>query len=493
MSHELRSLLRERFGFSSFRPGQEALISAVFAGRDALGVLPTGGGKTLCFQLPAMALEGAVVVVSPLISLMKDQVGRARAVGLRAESVTSVETPGTQRRALKALEEGSLDLLFLSPERLATERTRDLLRRSRISLLAVDEAHCISEWGHDFRPAFRMIARVRPLIAAPVLAVTATATPKVRVDIREVLTLRSPKVVVTSFDRPNIFWWVRPEPDLPARIRHTAALLSRSRGQGATIVYAPTRRQVVNVRRALASLGHPAEAYHAGMEAPERQGVQARFLERRTNLIVATNAFGMGIDRGDVERVVHFALPGSLESYYQEAGRAGRDGCPSVAIGFVAAGDWRVPEGFLDRAFPAPRSVRRVLRRLRWTARRSGGRLEGEALLGKSRSHVPALRWLVRAGAVEANPALVRLVEDGETGHGEGADVPRARLTDRVPNLEALAVGRRQAGDRLRGIRRYVEGRGCRRKALLGYLGEALDRSTCASCDRCAGGRGPSA
>ncbi len=299
----LDAVLRDRFGYRAFRTGQRELVEAALAGRDAMGILPTGAGKTICYQVPAMMLGGLTVVVSPLVSLMEDQLRRARAVGLDARALHS-----------GSLVQGGVGLLLLAPERLESERFRSLLPRLEISLVAVDEAHCISMWGHDFRPAYRAIGALRDSVPAPVLALTATATPRVRSDIERALRMKRPVRFVGSFDRPNLIWAVRP------------------------------------VRRA--------EAYHAGLPTPERARVQAYFLENPAPVVVATNAFGMGIDRADVRLVVHDQLPGSLEDYYQEAGRAGRDGERALCLALVSPEDARVHRSFLDRAHPPIRRWR---------------------------------------------------------------------------------------------------------------------------------------
>ena len=485
----IHGILRTRFGFTSFRPGQERLIQGVTSGRDALGVLPTGGGKTLCFQIPAFALEGTVVVVSPLISLMKDQVGRATAVGLRARCITAMDRRSEQASALSEFTAGALDMLFVSPERLGTSGFRQRMADVRIALLAVDEAHCISEWGHDFRPPFREIARVRSLVSGPVLAVTATATPAVRDDITDVLALRDPIRVVTSFDRPNIFWAAQASVRGVDRVRDVVRTLRTQGDRGAAIVYAPTRSQVIALRRVLASVGLGAEAYHAGMTPDERKGVQERFLARDANLIVATNAFGMGIDRGDVDLVIHYGFPGSLESYYQEAGRAGRDGQPSRALAFVDRADWSVPRAFIDRSFPSVRRVHRVLGRLR----RAGASIPAKALQRFS-ADWPSLRWLVRVGAVGANEELRDRIEgDGAAGGWSGREEARILAMETAPDLASLKAARSDALRRLKAARRYASTRGCRRKALLGYLGEVPEWSRCGGCDRCAGRGAPPA
>ncbi len=490
-----RAVLKEKFGFDGFRPGQERLVGSVLAGRDTLGVLPTGGGKTLCYQLPAFMMSGLVVVVSPLISLMQDQVDRARRLGLRAASLTSQDPKDAQKRNERAIADGALDLLFCSPERLEARRLRGLLTSSPVSLITIDEAHCISEWGHEFRPAFRRIMRLREIVPAPVLAVTATATPAVRDDITRVLGMTDPLRVVTSFDRPNIRWLVARQRTGQERIRAMVRLIRRAPPEcedRALIVYAPTRRQVVSVRRALASQGVIGDAYHAALPSEERQTVQQRFMSGESNVVVATCAFGMGIDRGDVWAVFHYAFPGSLESYYQEAGRAGRDGAESIALGFVHRDDWKVPEAFLERSYPPPRDILLLLRKI--GSRGGAARFSSSgALIGPGSANVPHLKWLMRSGALRLDPALAEWIDSWPDGEADGPPVingPAFTLTGRPPNLGPLVAVRRQAADRLRGMQRYCGRRGCRRMALLRYLGEDPGRRSCGSCDRCERGRG---
>jgi ATP-dependent DNA helicase RecQ len=472
------SLLRRHLGYDAFRPGQEQLVRAVIAGRDALGILPTGGGKSVCYQVPALALGGLTLVVTPLVSLMEDQVGRARAAGLRAAHMSAAQGSAERREALARARSGALDVLFVAPERLELEAFRDALRGIGVRLLAVDEAHCISEWGHDFRPAYRRIGVLRSVLACPTLALTATATPNVRDDVLKSLALVRPLVVVRSFDRPNLSWSVLPGRSLEERVASTWALLRRL--PGCAIVYAPTRRTVERVRDGLANRGLATEAYHAGLDGTVRSRVQASFMGGNCRVVVATNAFGMGIDKPDVRTVIHVQLPGTLEAYYQEAGRAGRDGDPARCVAYWARGDRRLSRGFVDRTHPPGRVLRAVHRRLR--------RLASED--GRLALDDPGVAWAERLTA--------EWLEDA--GTGLLAALERAGGIRRVPSDErpprpVVGVRRALDGACVRTLRRralakvdavqdYARARGCRRRMLLRYFGEDAP-PRCGSCDRC--------
>ncbi len=336
-----RDVLRARFGFPDFRPGQRRAVRAALAGRSALVVLPTGGGKSLCYQIPALVLDGLAVVVSPLISLMQDQVGAARARGIWAAALTSASPPAERQRVLADVASGGLKLLYLAPERLLTGEAIGALRRARPSLLAVDEAHCVSEWGHDFRPAYRRLGLARLALGRPpTLALTATATRAVRDDIVDSLRLGPIERIVGSFDRPNLFLAARRVRDEEQRGR---VLLAHLRPfAGPTLVYVPSRRLAERWSRTLEHAGVIASPYHAGLEHALRRGIQQQFLANRLECVVATTAFGLGIDKPDVRRVVHLGLATSLEAYYQEAGRAGRDGKPSRSEVLWTKGDLKL-------------------------------------------------------------------------------------------------------------------------------------------------------
>ena len=342
----MKELLKTYFGYDSFRPLQEEIIGSVLRGSDALVIMPTGGGKSLCYQLPALGLNGLTLVVSPLIALMKDQVDALKANGVAAEFINSTLTYAEIARVQRQTQQGELKILYLAPERLALPDFREWLRTLKVSLVAVDEAHCISEWGHDFRPDYRTLGDLRRgMPSVPFIALTATATERVRRDIVTQLGLNEPQRFVASFDRPNLRYEVRPK---RGAFEHLVRLLTERKGESA-IIYCFSRKDTEELSERLCDEGFDALPYHAGMDAESRRKNQERFIRDAANVITATIAFGMGIDKPDVRLVVHQELPQSLEAYYQQTGRAGRDGLPSDCVLFYSYGDKIKQDFFIDR------------------------------------------------------------------------------------------------------------------------------------------------
>ena len=348
----MRELLKTHFGYDDFLPLQEQIIASVLKGNDNLVLMPTGGGKSLCFQLPALRLDGLTLVVSPLIALMKDQVDALKANGLAADFINSSLPQTEVRRVQMEALAGRLKILYVAPERLALDGFRAFLDRLDVSLIAVDEAHCISEWGHDFRPDYRNLKALRRLLPdAPVIALTATATPKVREDIVGQLALRDGRVFVSSFNRPNLSYDIRPKRKAYDVL---LGLLDRHRGEPA-IIYRFSRKDTENLAGRLSDDGIKALPYHAGLDGPVRRATQEGFVRDDVPVIVATIAFGMGIDKPDVRLVVHYDMPKSVEGYYQETGRAGRDGLPSDCVFFYSQAD-RIKHDFFIKKIETRRS-----------------------------------------------------------------------------------------------------------------------------------------
>lgn len=323
-------LLQESFGYTEFRSGQEKLIDAMLNGQDVLAIMPTGAGKSICYQIPAVLLPGITLIVTPSISLMQDQVAKLQKTGISACFINSTQTASERQSVLQTISIGRAKLVYIAPERLFLPDFTQLIQHLPVSMIAVDEAHCISQWGHDFRPAYRQIPRfIGSLMHRPVIAAfTATATVQVRQDIIEVLGLHQPEYLVMDFDRPNLYYEVRHAYDREFQLIRFIQKQPKACG----IVYCLTRRKTEEIAQFLCDNQIPAAAYHAGLEAAERRSVQQKFLHGIVPVIVATNAFGMGIDKPDVRFVVHLGMPRDLESYYQEAGRAGRDGMPAQCL-----------------------------------------------------------------------------------------------------------------------------------------------------------------
>ena len=342
--------LKKYFGYDSFRRGQEELIDAVISGRDCLGIMPTGAGKSICYQIPALVSEGVTLVVSPLISLMKDQVGSLVQNGVRAAYLNSSLTPRQYMKALDNMADGVYKIVYVAPERLSSPEFYSVCSWLDISLIAVDEAHCVSHWGQDFRPSYLKIAdfvsslRRRPTVCA----FTATATGEVGDDIIRLLALRDPFVITTGFDRPNLRFISEAPSDKKARLLE----LVHERRDSSGIVYCATRKNVEEIADYLTAKGFPAAMYHAGLPDDERARNQDEFVYDKKRIIVATNAFGMGIDKSNVSFVIHYNMPKNLESYYQEAGRAGRDGGNADCILLYSPGDVRTNRFLIENSEP---------------------------------------------------------------------------------------------------------------------------------------------
>ena len=464
---QARAVLNRSFGYPDFRPGQDTAIAAALRGRDVLVLMPTGGGKSLCYQIPSQLLDGVTLVVSPLISLMKDQVDGLEKAGIRATFVNSTLDGREIRRRLDTVEAGAVRLLYVAPERFASPGFLRRLDRLNVALFVVDEAHCISQWGHDFRPSYLRLGEVRDRLSCPAMTLTATATPEVREDMAIHVRLRKPLSVVKGFDRPNLHWHVLAARNDGEKDQLLVRLLGerkRDGGEGSAIVYASTRKRVDAVAHLLNRHGIRAGGYHAGIGAAARQRMQDDFIHGELRVICATNAFGMGIDKPDVRMVIHYNTPSTLEDYYQEGGRAGRDGERADCVLLHTYADRFTHQFLLEQAHPDRQVAEAVADLLRRAAQatsgsagdgqgstaRSGNRratgagapvvyLHGATfrqaarLAGGARRLQSVLRLLTTHGALEAEGAArsgpwVRIIASEARAADELSREPTARL-----------------------------------------------------------------
>ncbi|HMN05673.1 MAG TPA: RecQ family ATP-dependent DNA helicase [Flavobacteriales bacterium] len=451
MARDIHEVLRSVWGYAAFRPMQEEVVRSVMGGADTLALLPTGGGKSLCFQVPALAMGKLCIVVSPLIALMKDQVQRLKAAGVRAVAVTSGMAPIEIDNALESALHGKLDFLYVSPERLGSDLFKARLPRMPVGLIAVDEAHCISQWGYDFRPSYMLISTLREAHPdVPVLALTASATPEVAGDIMRCLAFRKPNMLQGSFRRPELTFWVSRSEDKMGRLLR---IVSKVPGTG--IVYLRDRRGTVRTAQFLKHHGIPAEAYHAGLSMEERDNVQKQWTSGAIRYVAATNAFGMGIDKADVRCVVHLEPPPDLESYYQEAGRAGRDGLPSYAFLLAHPADEGRMREKLEASFPSLPEVRRVYQAFADEHRIALGAGEFEAYaldLAKlaQRTQLPLSKVASSMKALEL---------DGRHALSEGARTPsRVMMRAAGGTVHDLRVGDARRGPLLEALLRMYGG-----------------------------------
>ncbi len=481
-SPALLRALSDTFGFDSLRSPQEQALTEVMTGDDVVIIMPTGTGKSLCYQLPGVIEGGFTLVISPLISLMKDQVDGLCALGLRACSLNSSLSSADYMDSVEGVRSGAVQFLFCAPERLSNEGFLSLIKEADVARVVIDEAHCVSSWGHDFRPDYLRVGVFLDKINRPqTLALTATATPRVRDDICGSLGMKDPRVVVTGFDRPNL------SIDVVRVYRkddRQAALLSAVKtfdtgGDGAVLIYTASRKNAEAVAELMNRRGHECGIYHAGLNAEERNDVQDAFMIGSLNMVAATNAFGMGIDRSDVRQVIHYDMPGSLEAWYQEIGRAGRDGRPSRGVLLFSEMSVKLQHFFIDRSHPSPDLLNQVYELL--CEQTAAGAAVFESQLESAYSDEPAV---VAAARRLVGWGLARRV--GAKGGGFMADGGEQTLE---ACLAAFPLEERREADELllHSIVTCARGQRCRWRAILAYF-EGVERSEgCGRCDVCAG------
>ena len=481
--------LEKYFGMPSFRQPQRAIIDSVLAKKDTLVVMPTGGGKSLCFQLPALLLPGVTLVVSPLIALMKDQVDALQARGLPAGLLNSSQTLEEQRATLDAIRARTLKLVYVAPERFRSRSFLNALPADAISLFAIDEAHCLSQWGHDFRPDYMRLGEARKALGSPpCIALTATATPDVQADIMDVLEMQEPAEFVAGFARENLSFKVR---KISSNAEKQEAILRLIKQHKTGIVYCATRKSVDAVAATIEPLAGSVIRYHGGLSDKERTEAQEIFMQRKSDVVVATNAFGMGIDRADIRFVCHYEMPGSVEAYYQEGGRAGRDGAPSTCEMLFSYADKRVQDFFIEGANPGKELIAQVFDLLCAESDQAhevrlpvddlcerlnppSGRKVNPMAVSTSISVLSRQKWIERFDLPGQRMKGTRILKLGQSGRELPLDG------------QALAIKAQRDEARLKSVIDFAYASTCRQQWILNYFGEK-DSAPCGRCDNCQG------
>jgi len=476
MNQRVTALVRKVFGLSALRPGQQAVIDAVLARQHTLAIMPTGAGKSLCYQVPAMLMPGMTLVISPLIALMRDQVTKLTDLGLAAVQVNSAMPAADNERARARVRRRAVEFIFTTPEQLATPELRDRLAAGAVDLVVIDEAHCISQWGHDFRPAYLdALSAFRTLGSPTVLALTATATPDVVADITEQLGVGPLRVINTGAYRANLSYQVRPVSNDVDKQRHVLDIV-RGRSD-AVIVYAATVRHVESLAQVIRAEGLPVVAYHGRQRASDRAEAQDAFMSGRVPLIVATNAFGLGIDKPDIRTVVHYDLPASLDAYYQESGRAGRDGQPADCVLLFQRSDRGLQRFFMVGRYPAASDFETLIGGLR----AAGGTPMHRDDLRNAAPGIAANKLRVMLTALKREGLLVER-------RGSRFELRPALQSVSIDALAAAYEERRgRDNTKLEQMVIYAQTALCRTRVLLEALGEEVEWSACGTCDNCRG------
>jgi len=478
-SKRLEESLQKFFGFPHFQTGQEEVVGRIMAGEDTLAILATGAGKSLCYQLPAMLLEGTTVVVSPLIALMKDQIDMLSERGLKNNvALNSTLSDEQEARAIVRIASGSVKIVFVTPEKLEDEAFVAMLRSIAVPLFVVDEAHCISQWGHDFRPAYLALGQVIAAIGKPtVLALTATATPAVREDILVQLGIPTTKTIVKGFDRPNLRYEVVRGENEAAKLRSLKALFENGL-DGTGIIYTATIKNALEVQKYLHDqLDLPAAVYHSKLQKHDRNAVHELFMAEAIRAVVATNAFGLGIDKPNIRFVVHYDLPGSVEAYVQEAGRAGRDGALSRCILLYRMSDTRVQNYFLTGKYPSIEDVQKIFETLRFF----GAQSDGVSLADLRKISQLPLTKLKVVLALLKKAKFIEMRARARYGLTEDA----LENSELVLSLANYDTKKSYDQSKLAMMLQYSETAGCRRRFILNYFGEEYEAKSCGQCDNC--------